>query len=84
MGARRCGCEARPGCEDAGAGGNVSGVRAFYRDYLKGVADVKLLPTALPLLAVLILAACGTVEGAGQDLTRAGVAIQQEARSASE
>jgi entericidin B len=53
-------------------------------DYLKGVADVKLLPTALPLLAVLILAACGTVEGAGQDLTRAGVAIQQEARSASE
>ena len=34
------------------------------------------------LLAVLALAACNTVEGAGEDLTRAGVAIQQEARAA--
>jgi entericidin B len=36
----------------------------------------------LPILAVLVLAACNTVEGAGQDMTRAGVAIQQEARAA--
>jgi len=45
---------------------------------------MKLLPGMLPLLAVLILAACNTVEGAGQDLTRAGVAIQQEARAAAD
>ncbi|PZX45614.1 entericidin EcnA/B family protein [Roseinatronobacter thiooxidans] len=37
---------------------------------------------ALPILGVLVLAACNTVEGAGQDMTRAGVAIQQEARAA--
>ncbi|MFU8898863.1 MAG: entericidin EcnAB [Roseinatronobacter sp.] len=36
----------------------------------------------LPILGVLVLAACNTVEGAGQDMTRAGVAIQQEARAA--
>ncbi|WP_209424803.1 entericidin A/B family lipoprotein [Pararhodobacter sp. SW119] len=41
-----------------------------------------LLPKTLPLLAALLLAACNTVEGAGQDITRAGVAIQQEARAA--
>ncbi|WP_333829326.1 entericidin A/B family lipoprotein [Pararhodobacter sp.] len=41
-----------------------------------------LLPKMLPLLVVVILAACNTVEGAGQDITRAGVAIQQEARAA--
>ena len=45
---------------------------------------MKFLPTALSLLAALTLAACGTVEGAGQDLTRAGVAIQQEARAAAD
>ncbi len=37
---------------------------------------------ALPLIAILALAACNTVEGAGQDISRAGVAIQQEARAA--
>jgi len=40
------------------------------------------LTRALPLLAVLVLAACNTVAGAGQDMTQAGVAIQQEARAA--
>lgn len=34
------------------------------------------------LLSALLLAACNTVEGAGEDLTRAGVAVQQEARKA--
>ena len=37
---------------------------------------------AVPVLGVLLLAACNTVAGAGQDMTRAGVAIQQEARAA--
>ena len=37
---------------------------------------------AVPLLGVLFIAACNTVEGAGPDMTRAGVAIQQEARAA--
>lgn len=36
----------------------------------------------LPLLAILALGACNTVEGAGQDMTAAGVAVQQEARAA--
>ena len=43
------------------------------------------LPVALPLLFALsavALAACNTVEGAGRDMTQAGVAIQQEARAA--
>ncbi|MGY6695826.1 MAG: entericidin A/B family lipoprotein [Roseinatronobacter sp.] len=43
---------------------------------------MSLLPKTLPVLALLVLAACNTVEGAGQDMTRAGVAIQQEARAA--
>lgn len=43
---------------------------------------MSLLPKTLPVLAFLVLAACNTVEGAGQDMTRAGVAIQQEARAA--
>lgn len=34
------------------------------------------------LLTAFALAACNTVEGAGRDMTQAGVAIQQEARSA--
>lgn len=38
--------------------------------------------SALPLLAILFLAACNTVVGAGEDLSRAGVVIQQEARAA--
>ncbi len=43
------------------------------------------LPLALPLLFALtaiFIAACNTVEGAGRDMTQAGVAIQQEARAA--
>lgn len=36
----------------------------------------------MPVIGVLFIAACNTVEGAGQDMTRAGVAIQQEARAA--
>ncbi|MBK5927879.1 entericidin A/B family lipoprotein [Rhodobaculum claviforme] len=41
------------------------------------------LPSRLLLvLATLALAACNTVEGAGQDISRAGGAIQQEARAA--
>ncbi len=36
----------------------------------------------LPLLFALALAACNTVEGAGEDITSAGVTIQQEARDA--
>ena len=43
---------------------------------------MSVLSKTLPLLAILFLAACNTVEGAGQDLTRAGVTIQQEARAA--
>ncbi|MCC5955699.1 MAG: entericidin, EcnA/B family [Natronohydrobacter sp.] len=34
------------------------------------------------LISALTLSACNTVEGAGRDMTAAGVAIQQEARSA--
>lgn len=37
---------------------------------------------SLLLFAALALAACNTVEGAGQDISRAGGAIQQEARAA--
>ena len=35
---------------------------------------------ALPLLALLALAACETIEGAGQDLQGAGAAVSAEAR----
>ncbi|MFD1912091.1 entericidin EcnAB [Halodurantibacterium flavum] len=35
-----------------------------------------------PVLIVLGLAACNTVEGAGADLSAAGTAVQQEARAA--
>ncbi|MCC5963144.1 MAG: entericidin EcnAB [Rhodobacteraceae bacterium] len=34
------------------------------------------------MLGTIALSACNTVEGAGRDMTAAGVAIQQEARSA--
>ncbi len=34
----------------------------------------------LPILALAALAACNTVEGAGNDLATAGSAISQEAR----
>lgn len=43
---------------------------------------MSMLYRTLPLFAALFLAACNTVEGAGQDLTSAGVTIQQEARAA--
>nr|WP_142084710.1 entericidin A/B family lipoprotein [Roseinatronobacter monicus] len=36
----------------------------------------------MPRSEALVLAACNTVEGAGQDMTSAGVAIQQESRAA--
>ncbi len=36
----------------------------------------------LPVLILLGVAACNTVEGAGQDLSAAGTAITQEARQA--
>jgi entericidin B len=36
----------------------------------------------LLILSSFALAACNTVEGAGRDMTQAGVAIQQEAREA--
>ncbi len=36
----------------------------------------------LPLIALMGLAACETVEGAGQDLSAAGTAISQESREA--
>ncbi|MEL5877668.1 entericidin A/B family lipoprotein [Cereibacter sphaeroides] len=36
----------------------------------------------LPLLTLMGLAACETVEGAGQDLSAAGSAISQESREA--
>lgn len=36
----------------------------------------------LPLLALFAVAACETVEGAGQDLGAAGDAISQESREA--
>lgn len=38
--------------------------------------------SSLTLIAVLGLAACETVEGAGQDIESAGQAISQEAREA--
>lgn len=41
-----------------------------------------ILRRTLPVLAILVLAACNTVEGAGRDMTSAGVAIQQESRAA--
>lgn len=41
-----------------------------------------LLQKALPLLAVLVLAACNTMQGAGQDISLAGDAIEAEARAA--
>jgi predicted small secreted protein len=48
----------------------------------EGTVEMTLLrPTAF-LLFALSLAACNTVEGAGEDLSRAGVVIQQEARAA--
>ncbi|MDB6453467.1 lipoprotein [Falsirhodobacter sp. 20TX0035] len=36
--------------------------------------------TLLPILALAALAACNTVEGAGNDLSAAGTAISQESR----
>jgi len=42
----------------------------------------RFLRLSLPVLAVLGLAACNTVEGAGQDLQRAGATISEEARDA--
>jgi predicted small secreted protein len=41
-----------------------------------------MLTRSLPLLAMLLLAACNTVEGAGEDLSEAGATIAQEARAA--
>lgn len=38
--------------------------------------------TLLPILALAALAACNTVEGAGNDLSAAGTAISQESRQA--
>lgn len=36
--------------------------------------------TLLPILALAALAACNTVEGAGQDISAAGTAITSESR----
>ncbi|MCJ8139983.1 entericidin A/B family lipoprotein [Falsirhodobacter halotolerans] len=36
--------------------------------------------TLLPILALAALAACNTVEGAGQDISTAGSAISQSSR----
>ncbi len=38
--------------------------------------------TLLPLLALMILSACETVEGAGRDITTAGEAITAESKDA--
>ncbi len=40
------------------------------------------LRAGLAVLALLMVAACGTVQGAGQDLQRAGAAVEREARAA--
>lgn len=37
-------------------------------------------PLILPLLALALMAACSTIEGAGQDLQAAGAAVSDEAR----
>ena len=38
------------------------------------------LATLLPLLAILLLSACETVQGAGRDLENAGEAITEESQ----
>ncbi|MBC7154209.1 MAG: entericidin A/B family lipoprotein [Rhodobacteraceae bacterium] len=43
---------------------------------------MKTLPTLLPLIALLAVSACQTVEGAGKDLQSAGTAIARESRQA--
>ena len=40
------------------------------------------LRAGLAVLALLALAGCATVQGAGQDLQRAGAAVEREARAA--
>lgn len=35
---------------------------------------------ALPMIAILALSACETIEGAGKDLQDAGAAVSEEAR----
>lgn len=49
---------------------------------LTGLTFMTKIKMSLPILAMLLLGACNTVVGAGEDLSRAGVVIQQEARAA--
>lgn len=56
----------------------MSGMR-FHCTSVEEIAMRARLIAVLPLLALLLLAACHTVEGAGEDLSAAGHAITNSA-----
>ena len=70
----RCGAAHQPH-----VAGNRAGFGAFNCEPKPEDIAMKL-ATLLPLLAILLLSACETVQGAGRDLESAGEAITEESQ----